>query len=524
MAAEPDAGPMTAAAEGAAVLSGPDVAGRVVRGGAQRVVGFAVVNVLGAGSSVILLRYLGVSDFGRYGTVIALVSIASGLADAGLNLTGSRELALLHDPHDRRQLLGGLLGVRLLLLTLAALAAVAFAFLADYDSEMLVGTALAGVGALLVGTQSTLTLPLIVQLRNGLLSINEVLKQVILVVGVVALAIAGASLTAFFAIQVMVGVVALLALPFLADWTQLAWPSLSRADLHHVAFTALPLALAAILTAVYLRLLIVMASLLTSEYETGLFVTSSRVIEMIGGLAMLVAGVILPVATVAARDDRPRLRYMLAATTKLALVSGGLLALTVVVAARPIVVLLGGEDFADAASVLRLQAPVVLTVFLVYLWTGFLIADGRRRALVLCMLGGTAVLIVAGIAFIAPLDAQGGALAAVAADVVLECSGNPRGLASAVRGAARGGRVVMVGLPAPGEQPALISLAITREIDLIGSFRFNDEIDAVLAAFADGSLAVDPVVTHEFPAADALEAFAVAQDPARSGKVLLDFS
>ena len=116
------------------------------------------------------------------------------------------------------------------------------------------------------------------------------------------------------------------------------------------------------------------------------------------------------------------------------------------------------------------------------------------------------------------------AIAAVAADVVLECSGNPRGLASAVRGAARGGRVVMVGLPAPGEQPALISLAITREIDLIGSFRFNDEIDAVLAAFADGSLAVDPVVTHEFPAADALEAFAVAQDPARSGKVLLDFS
>lgn len=116
------------------------------------------------------------------------------------------------------------------------------------------------------------------------------------------------------------------------------------------------------------------------------------------------------------------------------------------------------------------------------------------------------------------------AIAVVGADVVLECSGNPRGLASAVRGAVRGGRVVMVGLPSPGEQPALISLAITREIDLIGSFRFNDEIDAVLAAFADGSLAVDPVVTHDFPASEALEAFAVARDPARSGKVLLNFS
>jgi L-idonate 5-dehydrogenase len=116
------------------------------------------------------------------------------------------------------------------------------------------------------------------------------------------------------------------------------------------------------------------------------------------------------------------------------------------------------------------------------------------------------------------------AIAAVAADVVLECSGNPRGLASAVRGAVRGGRVVMVGLLPPGEQPALISLAITRELELVGSFRFNGEIDAVLAALADGSLAVDPVITHELPVADALEAFDIAQDPVRSGKVLLDFT
>ena len=140
---------------------------------------------------------------------------------------------------------------------------------------------------------------------------------------------------------------------------------------------------------------------------------------MIGGLAMLLMGVILPVATVAARDDRPRLRYVLAHTTKLALLGGGLLGLTVAVAARPIVVLLGGEEFAGAAPVLRLQAPVVLTIFLVYAWITFLIADGRRRALVYCMLVGTAALLVTGVVLIAQLDAEGAALAALAADLVL---------------------------------------------------------------------------------------------------------
>ena len=162
-----------------------------------------------------------------------------------------------------------------------------------------------------------------------------------------------------------------------------------------------------------------LASLITSEYETGLFVTSARIMEMIGGVALLVVGVILPVATVAARDDRGRLRYVLAHTTKLALLGGGPAGALVVVAARPIVVLLGGEEFAPAAAVLRLQAPVVLTIFLVYAWTTFLIADGHRRALVKCMLIGLAALLVTGVPLIAELDAEGAALAAVVADVVL---------------------------------------------------------------------------------------------------------
>jgi L-idonate 5-dehydrogenase len=115
------------------------------------------------------------------------------------------------------------------------------------------------------------------------------------------------------------------------------------------------------------------------------------------------------------------------------------------------------------------------------------------------------------------------AIAAVEADIVIESSGSHYGLASAINGAVRGGRVVMVGLLPSGPQPVLISLAITRELELLGSFRFNDEIDEVIAALADGSLAADPVVTHTFPLDRGLEAFEVARNSAESGKVLLDF-
>jgi len=116
------------------------------------------------------------------------------------------------------------------------------------------------------------------------------------------------------------------------------------------------------------------------------------------------------------------------------------------------------------------------------------------------------------------------AIAAVQADVVIESSGSHHGLASAIKGAARGGKVVMVGLLPSGPQPVFISLAITRELELLGSFRFNDEIDDVIAALADGSLFVDPVITHEFPLERGLEAFETARNSAESGKVLLSFA
>lgn len=121
------------------------------------------------------------------------------------------------------------------------------------------------------------------------------------------------------------------------------------------------------------------------------------------------------------------------------------------------------------------------------------------------------------------LATETAAIDAVHADVALESSGNYRGLASAMRGATRGGRIVLVGLQPSGEQPALISLIITRELEIVGSFRFVDEIDEVISALADGLLMVSSVVTHEFDVDDALEAFRVARDPAMSCKVLLRF-
>jgi L-idonate 5-dehydrogenase len=108
-------------------------------------------------------------------------------------------------------------------------------------------------------------------------------------------------------------------------------------------------------------------------------------------------------------------------------------------------------------------------------------------------------------------------------DVVLEAAGVPAAVSTALAAAARGGVVVQIGM-LPGEpRPVSIASLVSHEVDLRGAFRFDTELDAAIALL-DAHPAFDAVITHRFPLQDALAAFDVAADAARSSKVVLDLS
>jgi L-idonate 5-dehydrogenase len=114
-------------------------------------------------------------------------------------------------------------------------------------------------------------------------------------------------------------------------------------------------------------------------------------------------------------------------------------------------------------------------------------------------------------------------LAGLDADVAVESSGSAAGLNTCLHALARGGLLVGLGLLPPGDAPVAANLVITRELRVAGSFRFGGEMAEVLGALADGRLRAGPVVTSTVPVEDMAEAFALAADPSRSCKVLLDF-
>lgn len=105
-------------------------------------------------------------------------------------------------------------------------------------------------------------------------------------------------------------------------------------------------------------------------------------------------------------------------------------------------------------------------------------------------------------------------------DLVLECSGAAAAVSTAVLAAKRRGTIVQLGMLANEPRPINLAPMLAKELTLVGTFRFADEIDAavnMLAAHPE----LEQVITHTFGPAQVEEAFAVARDGNLSGKVLV---
>lgn len=106
-------------------------------------------------------------------------------------------------------------------------------------------------------------------------------------------------------------------------------------------------------------------------------------------------------------------------------------------------------------------------------------------------------------------------------DVVLECAGVPAALSAAIAAAKRAGVVVQVGMLAAHAQPISLAPLVSKEITLLGSFRFTDEMQEAIDLLT-ANPAIEQVITHEYSASRAVEAFQTALESERSGKVVVN--
>jgi L-idonate 5-dehydrogenase len=123
------------------------------------------------------------------------------------------------------------------------------------------------------------------------------------------------------------------------------------------------------------------------------------------------------------------------------------------------------------------------------------------------------------------ISGGGNALESLAAtrpfDVAFEVSGTAAGLSSAILNVRRGGTVVQIGNLPGGLISVPANAVMAREIDLKGSFRFDQEFEQAVALIDERQIDVLSIVTAKQPLSNAPDAFRLALDRSQSVKVVL---
>jgi O-antigen/teichoic acid export membrane protein len=365
------------------VLDTPEAGGLVVRGGIVRVGGFVGGLAFSLVGVALVSRHLGPVLYGRFQTVVSLTMVVAALTDLGMSALGVREY-VQRPPEARARLMRTLLGMRLLLTLLGVgLSTAIIATAEDWGAELIVGTALMGVGLLFTVIQTTVAIPLNAELRLGTVTLIDVTRQALTALAFAALVAAGAGILPFLAVTIPVHALLVVwtaalvrgRIPLRPSFDAHAWVSLIR--------TSIAFALATAVGITYQYIAQILTTFVADPEAAGLFSASFRVFIVAAAIPGLLLTSAFPLLSRAAQSDQARLANAVRGLFEGSVILGAALAITCVLGAEAIIEVITGPEFAGAADALRIQGAVLLITFVIAPWGFTLLALHRHRAMVL---------------------------------------------------------------------------------------------------------------------------------------------
>ncbi len=406
---------------GANVLSTPAAGPAAARGATLRMGSFVAGSFFSVAAAALLFRHLGVYDTGRYTIAVSLAALVSGLTDLGLTGVALRELSVLRGER-RAAFTRDLLGMRLTFALLGALLVTLFAFLA-YGPLLGVGVLIACGGVLLQNTQGILGVSLAVRLRLGWLSTLELARLLLAALAIALLVLLDAHLLAFLAVTAIASALVLPATIALVHRDIPLRPSFAVRRWRALVTPMLTYSAAVITATLYLRVAVVLVSLLSSGRQLGYFSVSYRIVENLFTLPGLLVGAAFPIFAHTAQAEPARFAHAVSRVLDASLIVGVWVSLSLIVGAHLAIEVVGGAKFLPATSVLAVQGLAVAAVFVSTVWGCALLSLHLHRTILVLNLTLLALAAIA-VAVLAPLyGAQGAAAATAAVEILAAVAG-----------------------------------------------------------------------------------------------------
>ena len=346
----------------------------------------------------LITRYLGVSGFGDYATVLAFSAFFSAIADFGLYSTATREIS--RPNADEAKIIGNIFSLRIIIsLVVFLLSPLFFCFL-PYSVE--VKEAIFLIAASFLFSSSY-------QVLNGIFQKNLAMDRVAIVELIGKIIQVG---MIFSAIKLHLGFLWIIAsILFNMLFSFSAVYVLSK---KYVSFKpqfdfgywkvfikeSYPLGIAAFIGFVYFKIDTILLSIMKTSAEVGIYNAAYKVIENITFFPGMMAGLVFPIMSQNIFTDNARFKDISDKTYKIFWIFVVALIVGTLFLSSGIVRLIGGAGFSDAAVVLRILIFALAAIFFSNFSNSILIVGNKQKKLMIIMCLAAAFNIVANLAFI----------------------------------------------------------------------------------------------------------------------------
>lgn len=382
---------------------------------------YATATASSAGLLLVLLliagRYLGVEDYGRFMYAMALITIIETVMDIGLAHVTVRAVA--RDRDAAPALFRHVLGLKVVWIAIGLVLVFVTPPLLRSDPVVVRLCYLLGISSAVRSYFLTARGLLQGMNRFDLEAITVVSDRLLLLLFGTASLLLGYDVlglgVAFVVARVTVFAGVTLLLHRLLGRTS---PTYDRDAWRELQAAAIPLGFFMISVNLYSYVDTVILGAMRSNADTGYYGAAYRVYEGLTYPPSIVASLITPRLSYLFVHERPRVRALLtravAGAAAMGVVLGGLGVLT----AGPLVTLLFGDEFAQAAMPLRILAGGALFVFCTWILHAAAIATNLDRRLFLTTIIGLGTNVVLNVLFIPRWGVNGAASATVIAEAL----------------------------------------------------------------------------------------------------------
>lgn len=340
--------------------------------------------VVVVGTSIVtiglLTRYLGQKGFGEYTTVMTYLGFFGIVVDLGMYLIVVREI--VKEKSKAEEILGNALGLRIVLgivvLGLSPLLAWWF-----FPYSHLVDWAI-GIGALsffFISLNQILVSVFQIDLKMWKLVLGEVLGRLAILGGTYYFILQKGDLHSFLWANVAGNVVLFVVTLFFARKYCRIRPRFESKVWRPMLIETLPLAIVVMLNRVYFNIDTIFLSIFKSQEEVGIYGLPYKILDILISFPSIFSGLVFPTLAKHALENKIELKRVYQKAFDFLVVVALPMLMGLVMLAKPVIHILGGDNFGDSINLLRILSIAVVFVFFSTLSNNLVIAVQKQKQL-----------------------------------------------------------------------------------------------------------------------------------------------